>query len=93
MIFAALILLLAFAEPTGSDIAQRLARWKTVQMPYDSSALDARQRQVVDKLAAASRFIESIYWQQAIPTGWRYIVPQKIRNSSDCYSSTAGDSI
>jgi len=65
----AVILLLAFAAPTGSDIAQRLARWKQVQMPYDPSGLDARQRQVVDKLAAASRFIESIYWQQSDPEG------------------------
>src|SRR5579862_8437806 len=68
MIFA-VILLLAFAAPAGSDIAQRLARWKTVQMPYDSSGLDARQRQVVDKLSAASRFIEAIYWQQSDPEG------------------------
>ncbi len=68
MIYA-VILLLAFAAPTGSDVAQRLARWKTVQMPYDSSGLDARQRQVVDKLAGASRFIEAIYWQQSDPEG------------------------
>ena len=65
----AVILLLAFAAPTGSDIAQRLARWKQVEMPYDPSGLDARQRQVVAKLAEASRFIESIYWQQSDPEG------------------------
>jgi len=65
----ALVLLLAFAAPAGSDIAQRLSRWKTVQMPYDSSGLNARQRQVVDKLAEASRFIESAYWQQSDPEG------------------------
>ncbi len=38
-----------------------------VRMPYDSSGLDARQKQVVDKLVAASRFLESIYWQQSDP--------------------------
>ncbi len=65
----ATILLLAFAAPAGSDIAQRLARWKQVEMPYDPSELDARQRQVVAKLAEASRSIESIYWQQSDPEG------------------------
>jgi hypothetical protein len=63
----AMILLLAFAVPSGSDIAQRLARWKQVQMPYDSSGLDARQKQVVAKLAEAARYIEDIYWQQSDP--------------------------
>ena len=66
---AALILLLAFAAPAGTDIAQRLARWKQVQMPYDSSGLDARQKQVVDKLAGACRYLELIYWQQSDPEG------------------------
>src|SRR5258708_29275095 len=36
-------------------------------MPYDSSSLNARQKQVVDKLAAAIVFLESIYWQQSDP--------------------------
>ena len=38
-------------------------------MPYDSSGLDARQKQVVDKLAAACRELEMIYWQQSDPEG------------------------
>src|SRR5438105_3982671 len=65
MIFLALFLL--FAAPVASDIAARLARWKTVQMPYDPAGLDTRQRQIVDKLVDASRFMESIYWQQSDP--------------------------
>src|SRR5271154_2039683 len=65
----AVILLLAFAAPTGSDIAARLARWKQVQMPYDSSGLSAREKQVVDKLAGACRYLESVYWQQSDPEG------------------------
>ena len=51
----AVILLLAFAAPTGSDIAQRLARWKQVRDAVRFHPLDARQRQVVDKLVEASR--------------------------------------
>src|SRR5271166_3235867 len=65
----AVILLLAFAAPAGSDIPARLARWKQVQMPYDSPGLDARQKQVVEKLAGACRYLELIYWQQSDPEG------------------------
>src|SRR5277367_3713346 len=63
------MLLLAFAAPAASDIAARLAKWKTVDMPYDPAGLDARQRKVVEKLAEASRFIEAAYWQQSDPKG------------------------
>ena len=62
-----LALFLLFAAPVASDIAARLAKWKTVQMPYDPSGLDARQRRMVDKLVEASRCMESIYWQQSDP--------------------------
>ncbi len=60
-------LLLLLAAPTASDIASRLTRWKPVQMPYDASGLNARQRQEVEKLVEASRYLESIYWQQSDP--------------------------
>jgi hypothetical protein len=59
----------AFAAPPASDIPQRLARWKQVQMPYDSAGLDARQRQMIDKLVQASRQLELIYWRQSDPEG------------------------
>ncbi len=62
-----LLLLLLFAAPAATDIAQRLARWKPVDMPYHTETLDARERQEVDKLAAASREMEAIYWQQSDP--------------------------
>ena len=64
-----LVLFLAFAAPAGSDIAGRLAKWKTVEMPYDPAGLDVRQRKVVEKLAEAARFIEAAYWQQSDPKG------------------------
>ena len=62
-----LVLLLFFAAPSSTDIAQRLARWKPVRMPFHAEGLTPRERQEVDKLAAASREIEAIYWQQADP--------------------------
>ena len=58
-----------FAAPPSSDIAARLAQWKPVRMPYNPAGLDAKQQQVVQKLVAASRLMESIYWQQSDPEG------------------------
>jgi hypothetical protein len=62
-----LVLFLLLAAPAATDIAQRLARWKTVEMPYHSETLDAREKQEVEKLVAASRELEAIYWQQSDP--------------------------
>jgi hypothetical protein len=62
-----LVMFLLLAAPVATDIAQRLARWKPTGMPYHSEALSAREQQEVEKLVAASRDIESIYWQQSDP--------------------------
>jgi hypothetical protein len=62
-----LVLFLLFAAPAATDISQRLARWKPVEMPYHAETLSARERQEVDKLAEASRQMEAIYWQQSDP--------------------------
>ncbi len=62
-----LVLFLLLAAPAATDIAQRLARWKPVDMPYHSETLTARERQAVDKLVKASREMEAIYWQQSDP--------------------------
>jgi hypothetical protein len=64
-----LLIFLLLAAPAATDVAQRLARWKPVEMPYHSETLTARERQEVDKLAAAAREIELIYWQQSDPQG------------------------
>jgi hypothetical protein len=61
-----LVLFLLAAVP-ATDIAARLARWKPVEMPYQSAGLSARERQEVDKLLAASRQMEAIYWRQSDP--------------------------
>src|ERR1700685_3328395 len=62
-----LALFLLLAAPAATDVAQRLARWKPVEMPYHAETLSARERQEVDKLVAASRELEAIYWQQSDP--------------------------
>ena len=62
-------LLLFFSSPGGVDLDAILAKWKPVQMAHDASGLNPRQRAVVEKLVAASRPIESIYWRQSDPEG------------------------
>jgi hypothetical protein len=51
------------------DLDQRLARFKTVKMPFDASALSPRERQMVDSLVTALRELENIYWRQSDPEG------------------------
>jgi hypothetical protein len=49
------------------DIAQRVAKFKPVEMPFNSQGLTPRERQLVDKLVEASHYIEAIYWRQNDP--------------------------
>ncbi len=51
------------------DLDQRLARFKPVRMPYNASALSAREREMVDSLVVALRELESMYWRQSDPEG------------------------
>ncbi len=66
-----------FALTVVPDLDQRLAKWKPVNMPYDSAGLDAKQKQVVDKLVKASQYIESIYWRQSDPEGLKFYLTTK----------------
>jgi hypothetical protein len=50
-------------------IASQLAKFKAVRMPYDSSHLSTRERQMVGKLVEACQALESIYWRQSDPAG------------------------
>ncbi|MFZ0980133.1 MAG: hypothetical protein WAN23_12105 [Candidatus Acidiferrales bacterium] len=51
------------------DLAQRLAKFKKVHMPFDSSGLTEREKQMVDKLLDASGLLDCIYWRQSDPDG------------------------
>ena len=61
------------AQPSLSnvvpDLDQRLARFKPVQMPFNPAGLTDRERQMVDQLVIASRYLESMYWRQSDPDG------------------------
>ncbi|HKT12751.1 MAG TPA: Zn-dependent hydrolase [Terriglobia bacterium] len=49
------------------DLASRLAKWRWVKMPYDDSGLTNEQRQVVEKLVDACRYLDDIFWRQSDP--------------------------
>jgi hypothetical protein len=49
------------------DLSDRLAKWRRVEMPYDASGLTEKQRQVVDKLVDACRYMDDIFWRQSDP--------------------------
>jgi hypothetical protein len=51
------------------DLARRLARFKPVRMPFSSGGLNARERQMIDQLVIACRYLERMYWRQSDPEG------------------------
>src|ERR1700753_4326425 len=51
------------------DIASRLAKWKNVDMPFKSTGLSDRERQMVDKLVEACRLLDDLYWRQSDTAG------------------------
>ena len=55
--------------PVAPDLAQRLARFRRVQMPFHSTGFTAREKKLVEKLADASRYLEDIFWRQSDPEG------------------------
>jgi hypothetical protein len=56
-------------KTAAPDLDARLARFKVVRMPFDGSSLTAGERQLVDQLVIACRFLESMYWRQSDPDG------------------------
>jgi hypothetical protein len=51
------------------DLEQRIARFKPVAMKFDASGLNERERQLIDQLVVACRYLESMYWRQSDPEG------------------------
>jgi hypothetical protein len=52
---------------TPADLPSRIARWRTVEMPFRNQGLTPREIKMVGKLVEASRELESIYWRQSDP--------------------------
>ena len=51
--------------PAASSVAERLARYSTVKLGADTTALTARERRMVPLLIDAAREMHNVYWQQA----------------------------
>src|SRR5271168_612311 len=51
------------------DLAERVAKFKLVHMPFNSAGLSAREKEMVAKLVDASGLLDCIYWRQIDPTG------------------------
>jgi hypothetical protein len=50
-----------------ADLARRIARWPTVEIPFRSRGLTPRQLKMIAKLVEAARQIDAIYWRQSDP--------------------------
>jgi hypothetical protein len=60
-----------FAKPeyVVPDLAERLAKYKRVGIPFDKSKFSPRELQMIDKLVEASRYLDDIFWRQSDPAG------------------------
>lgn len=60
-----------FAKPpyVVPDLAERLAKYKRVVIPFDKSKLPPRELQMVGKLVDASQYLDDIFWRQNDPEG------------------------
>jgi hypothetical protein len=49
------------------DLARRVAKFRSVQMPFADKGLTLNERKMVGKLVQACQFLESVYWRQNDP--------------------------
>ncbi len=56
-------------QNVAADIEKRLGRFRPVEMPFNAQGLSAREKQMVEKLVEANRYIEDIFWRQNDPDG------------------------
>jgi hypothetical protein len=65
------------ASPSASeppfDMNSALAEWQPVKMPFDSTGLTVKQKQMVDELVRASQQLDLMYWHQSDPEGLRLL--------------------
>jgi len=59
----------AALRTVAPDLTARLARFKVVQMPFNPAGLTMPERQMIDQLVIACRYLESMYWRQSDPDG------------------------
>src|SRR5271154_2368246 len=63
------------------DLAERVAKFKLVHMPFNSAGLTAREIKMINKLVDASGLLDCIYWRQNDPQGLKLYL--SLANSND----------
>jgi hypothetical protein len=63
------------------DLAERVAKFKVVRMPFHSKGLSAKEIKLVDKLVDASGLADCIYWRQSDPEGLKLYLSLAHANS------------
>src|SRR2546423_9970525 len=53
----------------AENLAAQLAKFRPVQMPFNTTALSVREVAMVRKLVEAGQDLESIFWRQSDPEG------------------------
>ena len=51
------------------DLAVRVAKFRSVKMPFDKKGLSQRELKMIDKLVDAAGLLDCIYWRQSDPEG------------------------
>ena len=66
------------------DLAERVAKFRLVHMPFNSQGLTAREKKMIDKLVDASALLDCIYWRQSDPEGLKlYLSLAKSKGRQD----------
>jgi hypothetical protein len=73
MIRKALLLPAACALLVALTPAERLSRWKPVEMPFHADGLSAQETQLVNKLVDACRLLNQVYWRQSDVEGLKLL--------------------
>src|SRR5438874_13281086 len=73
------------APVPAPGLDKRLAQWKPYPIAFDERTLSPRERQMVEKLVMASRYLEDIYWRQSDPEGLELL--QALEGKKDAAST------
>ncbi|MBI2678644.1 MAG: hypothetical protein HYX28_07660 [Candidatus Koribacter versatilis] len=76
----------AVSAAPAPGLEKRLAQWKPYPVEFDERTLLPRERQMLEKLVAASRCIEDIYWRQSDPEGLELL--QSLEGKKDATSKS-----
>ena len=63
------LLALALLLAAPADLDTRLARWRSVEMPFHSAGLSDSERQMTAKLVEACQYLDQIFWRQSDAQG------------------------